>query len=102
MMRQDYMDGKVTHADYYRSIARAAGISFELGPFELLRQVKEALVNGDDHLNTIPLSVWDRLATAAYMNGSVIRAFKEHGDFWSLAGGVCLAKQAAKDAAKKA
>lgn len=97
MTRKDYMDGKVSFEEYYRSVARAAGISFASASVGLLDRVERALAAGDKHLNTIPLSLWDSYAIVA--QHATAPAFKAHGDGWSLAGGVCVAKQAAKDAA---
>jgi hypothetical protein len=95
MTRKDYMDGRVTHADYYRSVAKAAGISYASADPAFLGRVRSALANGDEHLNTIPLAEWDRRGS---MLLSVSRAFKAHGDCDSLAGRVCVLKQAARDA----
>lgn len=96
MTRQDYMSGKVTHAEYYRSVYQAAGITWREHP--ALPQVKGALANGDEHLNTIQLAWWD--AQGLTVRESLARAFKAHGDHWSLAGSVCALKQAARDAAE--
>ena len=99
MTRQDYISGKVTHQEYYSAIAKDAGVSFWNAGHEFLRCVRAALDNGDENLNSIPLDVWDRYAVAA--RSSTARAFERHGDCWSLAGGVCLAKQAAREAAQR-
>ena len=92
--RQDYMAGTVSFEQYYTSIAEAAGIS--MAGSELMPAVKAALAAGDEHLNTIPLGTWDRIAAPRPW---LATAFKEHGDSYSLAGGVCVYKQAAKNAA---
>jgi hypothetical protein len=94
-MRQQYLDRDISHAVYYRAIAKDAGVSFanETGMQAL---VKQALAEGDEHLNSIPLAKWDALAMGARLHTSP--AFKRAGDFWSMAGGVCVAKQAAIDA----
>ncbi len=97
MTRKEYMDGVVSFADYYRSVAKDAGISFASAPVEFLDRVEKALERGDEHLNTIPLSLWYYYAICA--KHATMPALKRHGDFWSLAGGVCVAKQAAMDAA---
>ena len=46
----------------------------------------------DPHMDDIPLRMWDVLAPG--LPGS--SGFKEAGDFYTLAGGVCLAKEAAR------
>lgn len=92
--RKDYMDDKVIFAEFYGSVAKAAGITFDSIVF--LDKVKAALVAGDEHLNTIPLAQWD--AMAIRNEAALRRALKLHGDFYSLGSGVCAFKQAARDA----
>ena len=96
--RKQYMDGEVSFADFYRAIYRTAGISLE-GNKTLTSRVKKALYQGDKHLNSISREVWDGLAFSARY--TLIKAFKEHGDSYSMAGGVCVMKQAARDAASE-
>lgn len=93
--RKEYMDGKVTHNEYYETIAAESGISFEHS--EKLAEIKAALVE-DEHLNNIPLKYWDMLSSMAYYSTAPV--LKAHGDSWSLAGGVCIAKAAARKAAR--
>lgn len=95
--RNRYLDGKITHEEYYRALAKTAGVSFQNADPEFLDRVRKALGEGDKHLNSIPLAEWWD-SQAYYFSPSVRAAFKEHGDLFSLAGGVCLAKQAARDA----
>ena len=96
--RKEYMQNskKLFHA-YYLEIAKEAGIDYSES--DLLPRVKEALKAGDEHLNTIPLSIWD--ANGMYTQRTINTAMKKRGDFWSLAGSVCVHKTAAKEAAKK-
>jgi hypothetical protein len=49
------------------------------------------LSSTDPHLNDIPLVLWDHVSNCLYMNVS----FKSVGDFVTLAGLVCVAKEAA-------
>ena len=58
--RADYMAHRVSHADYYRALAKTAGVSYSNADPAFLRRVKAALSSGDEHLNSIPLRVWDR------------------------------------------
>lgn len=99
MTRQDYLDGVVTHAQYYSAIAAEAGIGAD--DFDMLPLVRKALANGDEHLNRstvgFGLHGWDALALGARRR--IEPVLKAHGDGWSLAGGVCTMKQAAKNAA---
>ena len=97
--RAQYMNKQVTFEDYYRAVAKDSGVSFRNAPEEFLRRVQKCLAERDEHLNKIRLSTWDMYALGA--KSSTSPAFKRHGDFWSLAGGVCVAKQAARDAVKE-
>jgi hypothetical protein len=94
MTRQDYLDGKVTHEEFYGSVAKLAGIDLSTAAPNLMSRVKDALADGDEALNTIPLALWDSMARASRV--AIEPALKAHGDFWSLAGGVCTLKTAAK------
>lgn len=94
--RQDYMNKLVSHADYYRAIYREAHISYVNS--DMLPRIKAALADGDEHLNTIPLWIWDGMSICT---ARILRpVFKAHGDFYSIAGGICAHKQAAIDAAE--
>jgi len=95
--RSDYMNDRCTHREYYADVAAAAGVEFP-PDHELVMRSRAALQAGDEHLNTIPLKTWD--AWADTQRASMSRALKERGDFWSLAAGVCVAKEAAKQAAE--
>lgn len=97
--RADYMNGTVDFATYYRAVAKTAGISYAHAEPAFLARVKAALANGDEHLNTLPLSLWDKRGEGLIGIG---KAFKAHGDNDSLAGRVCILKQAAKDAVQEA
>lgn len=96
--RDDYMNGRATHEEFYRAVNQTAGLAIRNVP--LIAEVKAALARGDQHLNSIPLGRWDVMAFHA--SASLSRALKAHGDFYSLGGGVCCMKQAAKDAAEQA
>jgi len=96
MTRKDYMNHQVTHRQYYASVAQLAGIDYSAS--YLLPRIKVALASGDEHLNTIPLAVWD---IAAIQSQHVLtRSLREHGDSFSLGGGVCAHKEAARLAAE--
>lgn len=97
--RKAYMKNEISFQEYYRHIAKLAGIAFNPDdPF--IGRVRKALAAGDDWLNTIPLQAWYMKAACA--QPAIKRAMKEvPGEFWSIAGGVCVMKQAAMDAAEK-
>jgi hypothetical protein len=94
--RQEYLSGRVTFEEFYREVNRLAGIKFRADHWAVI-EAKEALAQGDVHLNSIPLRDWDMMASAACR--SLSKAMKELGDFYSMAGGVCAMKQAVIDAA---
>lgn len=50
------------------------------------------LASTDEHMNDIPLAMWDRLVP----NLSGSSGFKKAGDYYTLANGVCLLKEAAR------
>lgn len=84
--RQDYLSGKCSHSDYYGQFITPqiiANIKTRFGVSSLLSAFKE-----DQHFNNIPLYKW-----GYYNNGA---KFKELGDFWSIAGAVCVEKEAAR------
>lgn len=95
--RSDYMAGRCSFEDFYRAVNQTGGVRFT--DAALLVRVRKALAAGDKHLNTIPLATWDAKALGAQLTLS--RALRAHGDFYSLAGGVCCMKQAARDAAER-
>lgn len=95
--RKDYLDGKVSHHEYYLAVAKTCGVSYELADPVFLARVKKALDDGDIHLNSIPLQVWDRRGAGIV---GLQKAFREHGGYDSLAGRVCLLKAVAKEAVK--
>lgn len=95
--RQDRLKGKVSHEEYYRSINKTAGLTFDGGHY-LLPRVKAAIESGDEHLNSIELKTWDRLGENNHLRQNLDRALKLHNDSLTLATIVCCLKQAAKDA----
>lgn len=94
--RQDYMNKTITHEDYYRSVNKMACLAIRDKDF--IARVRTALVQGDKHLNSIPLFIWDEM-TAPHIP-SIASALRKHGDSYSPAGAVCCLKQAAVDAAQ--
>lgn len=97
--RKDYMDGKVTFEQYYSSVAKEAGLSMEEAG--ILERVKKALESGDEHLNSIPLAKWDKMGANPVLRANLSRSFKKHEDGMSLAGIVCVLKQACINAVKE-
>lgn len=89
--RQDYMQARCTFAEYYSAVAKTAGVRFSAKD----RIVQDAARSSDPHYNDIPLRRWDAIAASIPALGA---AFQSHGDFYSLAGAVCVAKQAVRNA----
>lgn len=96
--KADLHSNKVSHDEYYLSIARESGISYA-GHKDLLR-VKELIDSGDVHLNEIPLPMWDARAIAC--EAALTRVLKARGDFYTLSAGICAHKAAARFAAMTA
>lgn len=100
MTRDEYMSSPTpeAHRQYYGEIAEEAGVKFH-PHFDqtFLDKVRSALTNGDEHLNSISLSVWENLGY--FHHRKIDAAFRVRGDFWSMAGGVCVVKEAARRAA---
>jgi hypothetical protein len=95
--RKEYMEHRCTFAEYYGEIVKEAGISY--AESALLPRIKAALRNGDEHLNTIPHRLWD--IRAAQTRHILTPIFKARGDGYSMAGGVCVHKEAARIAAER-
>jgi hypothetical protein len=91
------MAGRVTHQQYYASIAKHAGIAFAADSPMALR-ARSALAEGDEHLNSILLPRWDSMA-AALLPG-IHAAYRAHGDARTPAGDVCVLKEAVRQAAE--
>lgn len=96
-LREDYVNGKVTHRDYYGQFVtpEAKAIVITSIPVELL------IASTDRHFNDIPLQEWDRMPAPRFLNEKMKRC----GDYLTLAGKVCILKEAARqiveDAAKR-
>lgn len=90
---KQYMSGEVTHHQYYLSFAQKAGLTLS---DKMVSRSKAALEEGDEHLNTIPLSQWDNLALI--YQPAIAHANKQINgkSTWSLCEGVCAFKALAK------
>lgn len=91
--RQDYMDKKCTHRQYYAQFVDDRVKQRVLAIFS-----KEQLTKAfqeDKHFNTsyTPLSKWD---TAGYEPFPVADDLKKYDDFLTQAGIVCILKEAAE------
>ena len=93
--RKQYMDGECTHREFYADVAQRAGITVR----DDHPLVERARNSNDEHYNDIPIVLWDRFA-AGFMP-SASRSLRESGDFWSLAGGVCIGKEVVRQAVER-
>jgi hypothetical protein len=96
MTREEYMahpTSEKNHRAYYGEIAKAAGVQV---PADIVERTRQLLKDGDRHLNRIPLGLWDRMALQSPQRADITRELKARGDFWSLGGGVCVMKEAAR------
>ena len=85
MTRQDLLDGKVSHEEYYSELAKALHIAYGV------EAAKRAFA----------IANWDSVARSYVDKAHAFRVFREFGDVWSTAGHVCALQQAAKEALAK-
>ncbi len=98
LTRKDYMaDSANLHDAYYLEIANACGVKFT-DPATIER-FRKALLD-DEHMNNIPLGWWDNRVISLKRSLNVRQVLKDRGDFYSMAGGVCILKAAARAAVK--
>ena len=100
--RQDYMEHRATHDEYYLDIANE--VSLRASDKALVERVREALKT-DEALNNIPLDFWDARAQQLIpgYGARLAKAARERGTFWATLGdGVCILKVVYRDAARRA
>lgn len=88
--RQQYLDGDCTHEEYYAQFVTTGiieSVKHRIGE-------QRILASTDEHLNDIPLSMWDDLYPSIHLTCAA--KLKQAGDGLSLAGAVCIAKAAAR------
>lgn len=90
--RKQYLDGDCTHSQYYSQFVDVAMKSRVLIRFGI-DKIKAAFAE-DEHLNNIPIAYWDGLAVP--FTAYAANAMRLAGDYPTLAGGVCIAKEAAR------
>jgi len=89
--RQQYLSNDCTHEQYYNQFVNDTIIS-RVSQFIGVDKIKAAMQH-ERELNSIPLAKWDIVAYNLY---DVSAKMKECGDYLTLAGGVCIAKAAAR------
>jgi hypothetical protein len=91
--RKQYMDGEITHDEYYSQFVTAGTKDLVCGLIGLDR-IKEST---DKHLNDIPLKEWDSVGHMIQTTPSDLRLrMDKAGDYCTKAGLVCIAKAAAR------
>ena len=90
--RSDYLEKKCSHRKYYAQYVTPAMWERVEWTFEIERLVS-AFRQGDQHFNTFPLRQWDYIAL--HLPARIIKLMREAGDYPTLAGGVCILKEAA-------
>lgn len=88
--RKQYLDGECTHEEYYgqfvtREIRQLVSRTFT---------VPRLVASPDPHFNDITLRRWDALAGS--LGKPTEAALRDRGDWLSLAGAVCILKEAAR------
>ena len=86
--RKQYLNKECTHRQYYGQFVTPATKAHVLRGIGLA----ELKNSNDPYFNDIPLHKWDGLV--ANCPGSA--TFSKAGDYYTLAGGICLLKEAAR------
>jgi hypothetical protein len=86
--RKDYMNDKCSHREYYSQFVNdnVKGMVNDRIGIDRIKKSK------DEHLNDIPLKEWDMCGLPYGIN----TLLKSAGDGFSMAGQVCILKEAAK------
>ena len=86
--RKQYMNKECSHRDYYGQFVTPSTVAIVVSVIG-----KENILNSTDpDFNDIPLRRWDALVSRLPGSGRFVTA----GDYYTQAGGVCLAKEAAQ------
>lgn len=89
--RQDYLDKKCTHAEYYAQFVDETVIGL------VKRKIGEEAIrrSKDKHFNDIPLGNWDNLYCTGLPH-SICSKLRAVGDIPTLSSAVSIAKEAAR------
>ena len=98
--RHQYLKGECTHKEYYSQFVSEYMKQIVLSDIGKNKLIKA--FNDDKNLNNISLNVWDSLAFYTCKNNYDLNIkLREAGDSYSKAGGVCIMKEAARQAINK-
>jgi predicted aminopeptidase len=96
ILRSEYLapgqaDRMAAHRAYYAQLVTPAHFDRLRKRVGMVDRIKKSQ---DKHFNDIPLSVWDLMA--ASVPAETARIMRECGDYPTLAGAVCILKEAAQ------
>lgn len=103
---------QLSHEEIYGRIIEFLGGLDEVGrfiPFQM-SEIRDALENGDEHLNTLPLKEWDRASgfiadhrgNCVFTGGGIWTLYVKYGiTAASSSDGVCILKEAARRIAQE-
>ena len=93
--RQQYLNKEATHREYYSQFVTEGVKQRVESAFRM-----ESLIQGKDkHFNNLPLQWWDRLMPVVPFE--INSKLKDCGDYPTLAGVVCILKEAAMQIVEK-
>jgi len=91
--RKQRMNNECTHAEYYAQFVTEGTKKRVLAFIDLDRLI----ASRDEHLNDIPLKQWDQIGAV----WPTTDRMKQAGDFLTMAGSVCINKEAARQIIKE-
>ena len=92
--RKQYLNKECTFEQYYGQLATESVKKTVLNFFSP-EELKAAYAK-DKHFNSIPLANWDHIGKRANLRGNLSAEFKKLGDYSTVAGLVCVVKNAAR------
>lgn len=92
--REDYLGRKCSHRDFYGQYVN----EFVLNVVRNCGYLKQILASTDEHLNDVPLSMWDKLANSvsSYVGRRNVEFCGYKNATSSLSDCVCVLKEAAR------
>ena len=96
--RQDYLNGKNTHREYYAQFVNSAVKNIVLRQYS--RDALKIALDLDKNLNNIQLAEWDGMAGGLKTQLCAAK-LRECGDCPTLGGAVCILKEAARQVAEE-
>lgn len=92
LSREDYMSKRCTHRQYYAQFVTPTIL------WTVRHRFTEAEIRAskDPHFNNLPLAKWDAIAQVMRQETSVRNEYGDGKLTWSLAGAICILKEAAQ------